>query len=74
MFTISVASSKMRIDVELPSPAFSRQTKPGDCSASAFTGSSAATNAASSGESSAARSRMMFTCARSCRRRHARPG
>src|SRR5204863_5143512 len=65
MFTIRPWSSKMRIDVELPSAALSRQTKPGACSASALTGSRAATKAASAGESSGARSRMTFTCARS---------
>ena len=55
--------SNPRIAVALPSSVCSRQMNPGAASAAALTGSSAATKSASSGLSSGARSRAMFTCA-----------
>ena len=55
--------SNARTAVAFPSSVCSRQTNPGAASAAALTGSSAATKPASSGLSSGARSRPMFTCA-----------
>ena len=65
MFTTSRSSPKALIEVASPpSSSFSLQTNPGAASAAAFTGSSAATNSASNGESTGSRGRAMFSCAR----------
>jgi hypothetical protein len=58
------SSSKGRMEVASPSSVWSRHTNPGLWSARALIGSSAATNPASSGPSSGARTVATFTWAR----------
>jgi hypothetical protein len=65
MFTISMSSSDRRIVVALvPLASARRQTNPGEASAAAFTGASAATKSASSGLSSGASIRARLSWAR----------
>src|SRR5438046_1778787 len=64
MLMSSSSSSKTWIEVALPVSSWSRQTKPGDTSASALIGSSAAMNSATSGASVGATMRPMLIWAR----------
>jgi hypothetical protein len=57
------SSSKTRIETASPESSCSRHTKPGEDSARALTGSSAAMNSASCGESVGATARAMLICA-----------
>src|SRR5450631_88596 len=63
MFTMT-SSPHGRTAVALPDSSWSRHTKPGARSARALTASSWETKPASSGESTGAASRAMFSCAR----------
>src|SRR5687768_17903738 len=64
MLGISKASPPIAISVALPISSLSRQTKPGEASASALIRSSASKNGATCGSPCGATSRPMLICAR----------